>query len=477
MQAIYDIRLTKPLEFHESMTFRTLISPLLIIAFTAINFLSFAQDEPSPGIQQGEKLFKANCASCHKVDKKLIGPALLGAPDRWDENGEYNGISGKEWLYRWIRNSQEVINEGHPYAVKLFNEYNKSVMTAFTQLSDEDITNIIDYVNYEATREPDATVAGGEGEGAAPAGESPYTKISLYILLGMLVLIVLILSRVIISLNKLIREKEGLPEPIPIPFYKNKKLITTAVLVLIIYIGYTTVNSAIDLGRQQGYMPVQPVKFSHKLHAGINKIDCQYCHTSADKGKHSNIPSASVCMNCHKGIQEGAVNGQFGRKEIAKIYASLGFDPTSLQYIDDYENMPVEEAQKIYAKWLTDDPELEYSQSGIDEVLAQVQQPIEWVRIHNLPDHVYFNHSQHVVAGNLQCQTCHGPVEEMDEVYQFAPLSMGWCISCHRQESVNFANNDYYNIYEKFHEDLKAGKISTVTVEDIGGTDCQKCHY
>ena len=102
---------------------------------------------------------------------------------------------------------------------------------------------------------------------------------------------------------------------------------------------------------------------------------------------------------------------------------------------------------------------------------------VEWVRIHNLPDHVYFNHSQHVNAGKVQCQTCHGPIQEMDEVKQFSDLSMGWCVNCHRETKVQFTSNKFYSIYEKFHEDLKKNPSDSITVAKIGGTECQKCHY
>lgn len=458
----------------------TLILTSLIL--TLFSFQSIAQDEaaasagPSPAVEAGEKIFKSNCASCHKVKGNLIGPGLYGAEQRWIENGEYQDKSGKEWLYEWVRNSQEVIGAGHPYANQLFEEWNKSVMTAFTSLSNEDIDNVLAYVEYEATKEPEKTTTADAGDGAAAGGKGAgkYTELFLYILLALLVLIALILIRVSSVLDRMVLEKQGEEIPQPVPFYKNKKLITTIGLLIFIYLGNNIVNSAIDLGRQQGYQPPQPIKFSHKLHAGMNQVDCQYCHSGADQSKHSNIPSANVCMNCHKGVQQGP---QHGRKEITKIYAAIGWNPSKLSFIENYEEMPVEEARALYSKWLNDDTEKEYTEGDVDEVLAQVQEPIEWVRIHNLPDHVYFNHSQHVTAGQVECQTCHGPVEEMEVLYQHAPLSMGWCLSCHRETPVEFSNNDYYKTYKKFHDKIKEGEISKVTVEMIGGTECQKCHY
>lgn len=169
------------------------------------------------------------------------------------------------------------------------------------------------------------------------------------------------------------------------------------------------------------------------------------------------IPSSNVCMNCHKQINEYTGDAEHplytaegkkidGTAEIQKLYKYAGWDPVAKQYIRD-------EKGNIKAT------------------------PIKWTKIHNLPDHVYFNHSQHVAVGKVQCQRCHGPIQEMDEVYQFAPLSMGWCINCHRQTQVQFTNNNYYSIFEKYHEELKSGKRTGVTVDDIGGTECQRCHY
>lgn len=258
--------------------------------------------------------------------------------------------------------------------------------------------------------------------------------------------------------------------------------------------GYTTVTRAVDLGRQQGYAPDQPIKFSHATHAGLNKIDCQYCHDGARRSKHSVIPAANTCMNCHKAIKTGS---KYGTAEITKIFASVGFNPITNKYIDNYENYPDDSIKAVFTAWI----EQEYKtaknlttldQNGQAEVRKQwkdivssltsdvdkkVQGPIEWVRIHNLPDHAYFNHAQHVNVGKVACQTCHGPVEKMEVVAQNAPLSMGWCINCHREAEVKFKDNPYYANYTSLHEELKSGKREKVTVADIGGLECQKCHY
>ncbi|MGL5888718.1 MAG: cytochrome c3 family protein, partial [Bacteroidia bacterium] len=113
---------------------------------------------------------------------------------------------------------------------------------------------------------------------------------------------------------------------------------------------------------------------------------------------------------------------------------------------------------------------------------ASKAKPIDWIKIHNLPDHVYFNHAQHTNAGGVQCQTCHGNIQNMDKVYQASELSMGWCVNCHRESKVKFnytdsSGNKFYSIYEKFHNDLRNGKMDSLTVKDIGGLECQKCHY
>ncbi|MBU3744463.1 MAG: cytochrome C, partial [Sediminibacterium sp.] len=196
-----------------------------------------------------------------------------------------------------------------------------------------------------------------------------------------------------------------------------------------------------------------PIYYSHKVHAGTNQINCLYCHGGAQDSKHANIPSLNVCMNCHMGINEYKGEKIYkedgtevdGTAEIQKLYKYAGFDPT---------------VSKVW------DP--------------SKAKPIEWVKIHNLPDHVYFNHSQHVKAGKVACQTCHGEIQKMDEVYQFSDLSMGWCVNCHRETKVQFKENGFYSIYEKYHEDLKNGRLDStkgITVEKIGGTECQKCHY
>lgn len=444
---------------------------LLVALLVSSSIVAFGQ--PTEQELAGQKLFKSNCASCHKLDAKLIGPALSGVEQRWNDAGEHAGVSGRDWLKRWIKNWQDPVNAGMPYAVTM-QSYDGSAMTQFPALSDGDLEAILAYI---ANPVGPTGSTGSTGDVSKVPTESPYTKYMLWALVIMLILVALVLARVSTLLNRLVLEKEGQPIPAPVPFWKNKKLRAALTLLLVIYIGNATVNGAIDLGRQQGYMPVQPIKFSHELHAGINKINCQYCHSSAAESKHSAIPSSNVCMNCHKGIKgDDPKNGKYGKVEISKIYAAAGFNPIDGSYFENYGNLDKSYIDSIFTVWLSDSKP-KASDKDVKAVLAQVQKPIEWVRIHNLPDHVYFNHAQHVTAGGIECQTCHGPVETMEELYQFSPLSMGWCINCHRETEVKFSQNPYYQTFEVYHQRLKDGEMKNVTVEKIGGTECQKCHY
>jgi hypothetical protein len=182
-----------------------------------------------------------------------------------------------------------------------------------------------------------------------------------------------------------------------------------------------------NFGRQPGYSPYQPILFSHKVHAGDNKIDCKYCHTGVMISKHAGIPSMSVCMNCHTAVKQGRYTGT---AEIEKIYKAI-----------------------------------------------ETGKPIRWIKVHNLPDHCYFNHAQHVNAGKVLCESCHGDVKTTDRIKQVQMLSMGWCINCHRLSEVQFTKNGFYDKFLKLHEELASGKRTRITVEDVGGTECSKCHY
>jgi cytochrome c551/c552 len=418
------------------------LTGLLLVVLLATSNISFAAD--------GEALFKANCSNCHKPDADYTGPALKGWADR-----EPN----KEWIYKWVANPAQMIATD-AYAKQLFEKWKPTVMTAFANLKKDEVDAIMKYVDDYT---PPAATAQTGGAGGASGAESEDNSMLFGILTLILALVAFILLQVNSNLRKLTDDKEGVNRGEPVPFYRNKTYLMLGVLVLFMIGGYNTVSSAIELGRMKDYQPEQPIYYSHKVHAGTNQISCLYCHGSAQDGKHSGIPSVNVCMNCHMAIKEykgDPIVLEDGKTldanaEIKKLYSYAGWNPETKQYNPDN------------------------NKDGVPDGASA----IPWVRIHNLPDHVYFNHSQHVKVGKQNCQTCHGNIQEMGEVKQFSDLSMGWCINCHRESKVDFYNketkegNKFYSIYEKFHTDIKNKKLDSVTVEKIGGTECQKCHY
>ena len=400
----------------------TLFSSLIILLFAVSASLS------AQNVEEGEKLYKANCTACHQIDNKLIGPALRGVSDKYSE----------EWLIKWIKNSAEMIAAGDPDAIAIWEEYNKSPMTAFPYFSDDDVKNILAYI--EQAPEKQAVVATTSTDGGAIVVED---QTSDYIILTIAIVLLLVIAG-LWKIKNTLKEVAGeesedlFSSTITLvnAFFARKSLVTLTVLIILGFGVNSAWNLMLGVGVTKGYAPEQPIAYSHKLHSGINGIDCNYCHHSARHGKSAAIPSANVCMNCHTYINEGPS----GKAEIQKIYDAVGFDPEKGQYIEGYE-----------------------------------QKPIKWVRIHNLPDHAYFNHSQHVVAGGLECQDCHGAIEEMEVVEQHAELTMGWCIDCHRQTEVKVADNDYYEeMHAKFKENHPGEAFN---VEAIGGLECGKCHH
>jgi hypothetical protein len=423
--------------YHQSIAIMSHHRSIVSSLCAAVVFVFLLTFSTGVQAQDGKALFQQKCASCHAINKNLTGPALSGVEDRWPNKAD---------LYRWIRNSAALIKEGHPRAVEVYNQYNKIQMTAFPELKDADIDAILAYIN--------APAPGPKGGDPIPdtvsnkAAESDSALI-FGILTIILAVIALILLQVNSNLKRLSDDADGVASPEPVPFWRNKAYIALGAIVLFMIGGYLLFQGAAGLGRSQKYQPEQPIYYSHTVHAGVNQISCLYCHNGAMQGKHANIPSVNVCMNCHMGINEYAKGPKLyredgtevdGTAEIQKLYQYAGWDPATKSY------------------------------NGKGS-------PIEWVRIHNLPDHVYFNHAQHVTVGKQACQTCHGEIQKMGEVYQYSDLSMGWCINCHRESKVQFTDNKFYSIYEKFHEDLKNKKMDSVTVEKIGGTECMKCHY
>jgi mono/diheme cytochrome c family protein len=427
--------------FHRKLS-KSILSLGLIILLAFTNSLSAQGGDTA----KGKSLFNANCAACHQLDKKMTGPALRNVESRLaDEQG-----LDKTWIYAWIRNSAGVVKSGDAYANKIYNEYNGTAMTAMPQLSDEDIDNILAYT-AEVKVEAPASVAG-----TAVSGAVPTNSISNELILGALAILFILLAAGLYVVNKTLRrfataQNIELPEetkrtPLWQAFVKNQFLMLITAIFFLLASAYFVYGYFMQIGIDQGYEPVQPIHYSHRIHAGDNAIDCKYCHSSARVSKHSGIPSLNVCMNCHKSIYEvapatlaeGAAIGVDYNAEIKKLYKAVGWDDAEQKYTGN-------------------------------------SQPVKWVRIHNLPDFVYFNHSQHVTVAGVECQTCHGPVQEMEVMYQFAPLTMGWCIDCHRTTDVNVKDNAYYT---KMHEALsKKYGVDKLTAAQMGGLECGKCHY
>jgi len=429
----------KSVYLHKRLTTLLLKSFTFLLLFS-LSFSAIAQDAIDVARQkEGRKLYNNLCASCHKLDRKLIGPALAGVTERREN----------DWLKAWIKNNAALRASGDRDAIAIFNEYNGSVMSAFPQLSD---TQIDDILYYTEVGDPKPVLAPGAVASTGGQNEAPGWLI--YILAAIIVSAFLIIA----ALLKTISELKGAPKtPGPLGSLKevwagiqqNTFLHVVGVIFLLLTSAYLGFGTLFSVGVDQGYQPVQPIAFSHKIHAGENKVDCQYCHSSAKHSKHSGIPSVNVCMNCHKNIAEVAegteveYNGVILRKneldkEIQKIYDAAGWDAENLEYTGETT-------------------------------------PIKWIRIHNLPDHVNFVHAQHVTVAGVDCKQCHGPVEEMDEMYQYSPLTMGWCIDCHRETNVDLKGNPYY---EKIHKQL-AEKYGTkeVTIAQLGGLECGKCHH
>ncbi|WP_223651594.1 cytochrome c3 family protein [Hymenobacter psoromatis] len=380
-------------------------------------------------IAAGDALFKNNCAQCHAVNEKVVGPALGGILKR-------RTIS---WVIPWVHNSAKVIASGDDYAVKLYEANGKQQMPAFPQLTDKDITSVMAWITSQeggATATAGGVTAGNatavDGQaaagGAANAGGS--TDILLIVLVVVLIVLVVTLAIIANLMKDVLQGRKDLDgrdiEVLNQRFdwarlYQSpvlRGIVGTVVGLVLLYAG---VQSVMAVGLTQGYQPTQPIAFSHKIHAGENQINCAYCHTSVYKGKSANIPSANICMNCHSQIKTES-------PEIKKIYRAI-----------------------------------------------ERKQPIQWVRIHNLPDLAYFNHSQHTQVGGIQCQTCHGPIQNMEVVYQYSALTMGWCINCHRETPLNTKGNAYYDNLVKLHD--RSNSAVPFTVSSNGGTECAKCHY
>ncbi|GAB1405708.1 hypothetical protein MASR1M74_28900 [Lentimicrobium sp.] len=445
----------------------------------------------------GKKLFEKNCSVCHKLGGgKLVGPELVGVTK----------IREHDWLVKFIKDSKALIESGDPIAVQVFEENNKIPMQAFPNLSDSEVNAIIDYIDkWEPEAEKTFTVDVNKKTGFTPAevmrGERMFYGLvafenggktacnschntvtsdtlnwnpsaadlaqafmeadgmNIYASMaepGSEVMAKAhaeykLTDQEVYTIAAYLSEFKGMEKHRSFPvrrvlFIVFAVLMTLALIDLIftkkikyrfIHGGILLIGIAVhlniavveaeNLSRTKDYAPDQPIKFSHKIHAGDNQTDCRYCHSIADYSKSAGIPSNDLCLKCHNVVLTGRNSGKF---EINKI--------------------------------------LRAEKSG---------KAVEWIRVHNLPDHAYFSHAQHVNAGQVECETCHGPVEQMDILKQFTDLSMGWCVNCHRDTKVNFTGNRFYQSYKELNEMMQSGKIDSVTVEQVGGLDCSKCHY
>ncbi|MCH7409003.1 c-type cytochrome [Belliella sp. DSM 111904] len=406
------------------------ISTLAMVLFLMIGAQAFAAhpdvSDSEEAIAAGKTLFNANCKTCHKLDQKYTGPALRGVTER----------RTIDWAKNFIKNSSALIASGDAQAVAIYKEFNNLAMPSHTFLSDTDLENLLSYIEYGDKGSSDAEASAGEGSEASSGGSgvpSEYLTIIISVMVVVLLLILIVLGLIISVLTKYLNnqnldedEKEFINQKFDFgKILKSDAFVIIVTALVIALVAKTAIDGLYSVGIQQGYAPKQPIAFSHQLHAGQYEIECQYCHTGVELGKSANIPSANICMNCHTHIQN--VEGKDGiSPEIQKIYNAV-------------EN----------------------------------NEPIEWVRIHNLPDLAYFNHAQHVAVGGIDCQTCHGQIQEMEVVHQHSSLTMGWCIDCHRQTNINTAGNEYYDKLVQLHSDSK----NALKVKDIGGLECAKCHY
>ena len=431
----------------------------------------YAQGDP----KKGQDLFKANCTACHALDKQMVGPALGGVVDRLKAEQNLD----TDWLHKWIKDNKALRASGDKYANEVFEKFNKTEMLAFPSLSEQDIDDILAYTTDPPKEEAVADNAEGAGaaDNMAAVEAAKAQQLNSKIMIASLIAIAGLLFWLLLKIRQLVKLQQS-PELSELNstritsfsvLYEKYSFVGKGIIALLaLFAAYGVWNWLMWIGVYKGYAPEQPIYFSHKIHAGENKIDCQLCHSSAKYGKVSEIPSVNVCMNCHRSISEykgkylePGKDRDFYTGEIKKIYAAAGWD----------------EAKQAYTGKTT---------------------PIEWTRIHNMPDFVYFNHSQHVVAGeqaiinsfnakqkdpankiDVVCKACHGKVDTMNVVQMANNFTMGWCIDCHRTTEVDMNNGYNKEYFKNLHDKLKKqyGEGSKITVDAIGGLECGKCHY
>jgi len=426
-----------------SLNFRKVWKSVCVLAI--LSFLTVAGVQ-AQDLVEGKKLFKDNCASCHNLETNSTGPAVGPKARELDE----------AFLIPWIKDNLALIASGNQQAIEA-SKFSPTEMRTFPRLTDDQIRNIIAYAKEG---EPKKEAAAG-AVAAVDEGASTLSIVGVVAIIILSIVVLVVLGRAVKMLERLILQKQGIEvvEEESVPFsvgmgrlFKNKKFVFFTVLCLVVILGSFGWMGMWETGVHTGYQPTQPIKFSHELHAGINQIDCQYCHNGPFKSKNATIPSANVCMNCHKAVQAPQADGSIS-PEIQKIYNAVGYDPATQTYDKTKEK------------------------------------PIEWVRVHNLPDFAYFNHAQHVVVGEEAirkqaglkptdpvCFACHGPVNTMEEIYQYSPLTMKWCVNCHKEADISNKKNDaFYANVIKAHEQIKKGEKITPAL--LGGLECGKCHY
>jgi len=429
-----------------------------IFVFSLLVFLS-----PSISFADGGGNFKAKCSSCHQPHKNGTGPKLFQARQKWSTGGAKEGS-----IYQWVNNWQTAA-ANDPYAAGV-SKWSATAMSAFPELTKVQIDEILDWVDAQpdpATAAPANGTPVVDGEDPASSEEGGNTWMWL-ILSTMFIIIILSVGGVRRQLKISTGESPSddnltYTEEFKAWAWKYRLPVGLGTLVIFLSLIVTLFQGLYRINIVENYQPSQPIAFPHDKHAGVNGIDCKYCHNSVTKSKSAGIPTVNVCMNCHKQING---EGKPYAAEIKKIYSAAGYDPT-----------------------------------GSGKYTGNTK-PIVWNKVHVLPDHVYFNHSQHVVVGGIDCKQCHGDMTKMSEAVKVQSveelnkiegnqdlhkptLTMGWCIECHGAKDVSLGDgkNGYYDeihrrlrdndksLYKKYLKDNK------VTVSELGGWECAKCHY
>ena len=417
---------------------------------------------------QGEALFKAKCGTCHQPHKNGTGPKLFQVRKKWADGGAKDGS-----IYQWVNNWQAAA-ASDPYA-QTVSTWAPTAMQAFPELKKEEIDAILDWVDSQPDPAAAPADGGAGGDGMAATGEEVKEEGTfnwIWVLLGIIFAVIIgAVSGVRRQLKSALNEGQdtedlSYAQEFKTWAWKNKVYVGVGSLIIVICLLVSGILGLGNIGVVEDYQPSQPIEFPHEIHAGINGIDCKYCHNSVTKSKSAGLPTVNVCMNCHKQINGRTPEQQ---EKIAKVYEAAG--------------------------WSTE---------GAGGYTGKTK-PIKWNKVHVLPDHVYFNHSQHVVVGGVDCKQCHGdmtkqketarvvPVEELNKiegnvVLTRPTLTMGWCIECHAEKSIadgplDTKKDGYYDeihrrllnndktLYKKYLDDGK------VTVKELGGWECAKCHY